>query len=520
MKKLEHISRKKKLTAGILILIIGIGIIFVCYFFSKKISSQDNKESSELKNEQERVSENTYTAEGTTEASVVNQQVKFNVKEVDVAVEKVYVQNGDKVETGTPLYKLTDESVSALKEYYEEEIAEAQDTLTTANSNYETGILEAEYSKDSKSTEAEMAEEVYSTSLEELENQVTSKQNNYNSAVAQINSYANNLNNDTYYTEYGVEKAKNEEAEAQKAYEDSEKSYKTEQENYETVWKKVAEDIENLKKSSEKNESTDISDLIDTLNYDYLSLETSKKTMEDEEKKIEQAKAESEKKKNVSEQVQNQYQQAVNEAQQQKGQLEENLSKLSQEYDDAVQQLAVKKASLKNDYEKTVLNGDYAQTTYENCVNTLQTAVEDATKELEDLQEQQTELLEIKDGIICASQTGTISKVNYKVQDILVSGQALVSYYDNNSISISVEVSQDYIAQIKVGDNVNVVVSGSKQGSVEGTVNEVETSATTGAGISSVTYTVIILVDNSEGNISTETSTNVQFNIESKNGGK
>lgn len=510
MEKIKNIPKKWKIATG-LVLVLSISIISVCYFFMEK--SNQGKEEKEQKVQEEQVEEGSYTAEGTTEVATVEQSAGFSLNEVELIVEEVYVQSGEEVEEGTPLYKLTDESVVALKEYYEEEVAAAQTKLETAQLNYETGVLEAEYTKETSLSEAEMAEDVYNASVEELENQVTSKQNEYNNAVSQINTYATNLNNNVYYVECGVEAAQQEANTAQQEADSAQQSYSAVQQEYNTAWTKVTADVAGLKQAVESEENTDMATLVETLNNDYDALASTKGKLEEAQKNLEQAQANLKEKKASAEQAQSSYEKAVKEAEQNKSQLESNLSKLSEEYEEAQQQLTLKKASLKNDYKKTVLAGDYAESSYESDVNSLEENVEQAQKNLEELQEQQAELLKIENGIITASQAGTLATVPYEAQDILLNDQALVSYYDVGTVSISVEIPQEYISQVKVGDNVNVTITGARN-SIDGIVNKVATSATEGAGISSVTYAVEITIDNSDGSLSAGTGANVQFELE------
>ena len=73
------------------------------------------------------------------------------------------------------------------------------------------------------------------------------------------------------------------------------------------------------------------------------------------------------------------------------------------------------------------------------------------------------------------------------------------------------EVEQENIAKIAVGDEVSVSISGNRRGNVTGTVASVASSATTGRSVSDVTYAVVISVDNSENALSAGSSATVIF---------
>lgn len=85
--------------------------------------------------------------EGTTGMGTVAQMPEFDVNTVVMQVEEVYAYAGNVVNKGDALFKITEESMTAITEYYEEAIAEAKDTLETAELAYENGRLEAEYTK-------------------------------------------------------------------------------------------------------------------------------------------------------------------------------------------------------------------------------------------------------------------------------------------------------------------------------------------------------------------------------------
>ena len=76
---------------------------------------------------------------------------------------------------------------------------------------------------------------------------------------------------------------------------------------------------------------------------------------------------------------------------------------------------------------------------------------------------------------------------------------------------ISVEVSQEKVAQVHVGEEVSVMISGNREGAVTGTVSSIASSATTGESVSNVTYAVIISIDNPDGKLGSGSSATVIF---------
>ena len=119
----------------------------------------------------------------------------------------------------------------------------------------------------------------------------------------------------------------------------------------------------------------------------------------------------------------------------------------------------------------------------------------------------------VSDGVITASQDGTLSYVAYAEGDTLKADTAVVLYSDNSTISISVEVPQEKITEVSVGEEVAVQISGNRMGTQTGTITSIASGATTGGSISNVTYAVVVTIDNTEGTLSAGSSAVVTFEM-------
>ena len=161
--------------------------------------------------------------------------------------------------------------------------------------------------------------------------------------------------------------------------------------------------------------------------------------------------------------------------------------------------------------EEAVLEGKYADTEYEASLENLRSAVDEAQDTLDELKEQQSALLAIEDGVVCADRDGTLASVTYEAGDTLIKNTAFASYYDLDTILISVEVSQNNIAKLAVGDTVQVQISGSRMGAIDGTVYSIASEKTSGGSMSNVTYAVIVAVDNTDGTLTTGVQATVKF---------
>ena len=103
--------------------------------------------------------------------------------------------------------------------------------------------------------------------------------------------------------------------------------------------------------------------------------------------------------------------------------------------------------------------------------------MESAQDTLDTLKEEQTALLALENGVVTADEDGTIAAVPYEAEDTLQSGTAFALYCDTQTIMISVEVPQENIAQVGVGDEVSVMIAGNRDGAVTGTVSSIASSA-------------------------------------------
>lgn len=191
--------------------------------------------------------------------------------------------------------------------------------------------------------------------------------------------------------------------------------------------------------------------------------------------------------------------------------LTDSLDDLKSDYEQAERDATTQKAELQNEYDTAVVEGKYAGSTYESTVSELESAVESAQDTLDTLKEEQTALLALENSVVTADEDGTIAAVPYEAEDTLQSGTAFALYCDTQTIMISVEVPQENIAQVGVGDEVSVMIAGNRDGAVTGTVSSIASSATTGGSVSNVTYAVIISIDNSDGRLGSGSSATVTF---------
>lgn len=502
------------------------------------------------------------SGEGTTEIGTIEQQEGFDAATVSIEVEEVYVEEGSEVSTGDALLKLSTEDLEMLETKYEASIVSAENALKQTKIEYETGILEAEYTLELTQAQATSADTDLTKSLEELENSVSEAAIQYTQAQAEYEEYQQKINNDTYAEESGVKQAKEKQEKLKQSLETQEKETQRLQLEYESYECEVKSQLEAYQKNIQSLEAqqrqaeTEYQKIIQQL-YANAGLESTEKAnsesmeelalrLKNAEKAVADAKTAVEKKKteNASvertlgekqrlaqeasqqkEQLQRQaeeaersvqqaqsiYERQVEEAKRKIEELERTLPELKSSYEQAVLEKVTKQMNIHNTYEKAVVNGDYAQSVYDATILNWKNTLQAAEEKVEELKAEKAVILSITDGILVADRKGTIASVIYEAGDILVNDSAICYYYDSGNVQITVEVSQDNISEITVGDTAMVSISDVGRGNFTGIVKSIGTEAAEDRSVSEVLYEVVIIVDNSDGSVSAGLSATVMF---------
>lgn len=419
----------------------------------------DSTESSvkDQNTDQQESTDGSFSEEGTTQIGTVSQMPEFTVNAVTMTVEEVYASSGDTVSKGDALFKLTDESMEAAKSDYEDAISDAENTLKTAEANLASGKLSAESTKQDADLTAQTAADSYQAQVDALDAAVEEKKEAYDEAVEQISEYQTKIDNNDYYVECAIDE----------------------------------------KKDAVDAATTALAQAQDTLTQAQQSADAAQSTLEQAQKEFDSA-------------VET-YNKNEEETNTEITELTDSLDDLKSDYEQAERDATTQKAELQNEYDTAVVEGKYAGSTYESTVSELESAVESAQDTLDTLKEEQTALLALENSVVTADEDGTIAAVPYEAEDTLQSGTAFALYCDTQTIMISVEVPQENIAQVGVGDEVSVMIAGNRDGAVTGTVSSIASSATTGGSVSNVTYAVIISIDNSDGRLGSGSSATVTF---------
>ena len=346
-------------------------------------------------------------------------------------IEEIYAASGQRVTEGEELLKFTEDSVEAVRALLQNAVVEAQADYAEAESTYELSLLEAQTDYDTQKISASYAASIRNTSGTSVTNNVASMQVQLEQKQANTASLQEKL------------------TQAQEDYQDALETYEEAKEGYEGV-------------------GTDNTVNFMTIQNGYLSART----------KYLQAKS------------------ALTQAETAVTDNENAITELTNQLAAAQAKQNIDKLDTEETYQEAVITGQNAQTTYNATVEDLKETLQEAeeTKEKREEQLQAFEDFVGSDGILYATEDGVITEVSYEAGDRLTTTGALFSYATSDDMRISVDVTQEDIVDLKVGDAVDITFTAYPEDSYTGSILSINTTATSDYS-NTVSYTVEISVE-------------------------
>lgn len=354
-----------------------------------------------------------------------------NIKYLEV--EQVYVVSGQRMEEGEALFKLTDKSVEAVRKRLTTQLTEAQIVLAEAETEYKIEVLQAKSIYDTSMLEAERATATYHAST-------TRTQENVKGLAADIQVLEAEI---AYYQEQLADEALWESLEdAQTEYDSAKTKYEETDVHNATAY---AGNYSSYKSAEEQLEA--IQGQIDEWNK---AIEANRNSITEKQKKISQAQS----------------------------------------------SLEVEKLTNESVYESAVLGGELAEDIYNYTVDSLEEAVTVAQVEYDNAENNLAEFTSFvgDDGIIYADGSGLVTNVAYAVGDDLITTGAMISYVKEGAYTVTIDVSEEDISAITVGDTVDIVMSAYSDTTYEGTVLSITTTAASNYA-STISYPVTIRIE-------------------------
>lgn len=346
-------------------------------------------------------------------------------------IEEVYAASGQRVTEGQELLKFTEDSVEAVRALLKNAVVEAQADYAEAESTYELSLLEAQTDYDTQKISASYASSIRNTSASSVANNVTSLQVQLEQKQSNAASLQEKL------------------AAAQEDYQDALETYEAAKEGYEGA-------------------GTDNTVNFMTIQSGYLSARS----------KYQQAKT------------------ALTQAENAVTENESAIANLQNQLAAAQAKQKINQLDMEETYQETVITGQNAQTTYNATVEDLKETLQEAeeTKEKREEQLQAFENFVGSDGILYAAEDGVITGAGYEAGDRLTTTGIICSYATADDMRISVDVTQEDIVDLQVGDAVDIAFTAYPEESYTGSILSINIAATSDYS-NTVSYTVEISVE-------------------------
>lgn len=352
-------------------------------------------------------------------------------------IEDVYAVSGQRIKEGEALFKLTQASVEAVGKRLNTLYTEAQIAFSEAETEYKIQLLTAKGTYDTSMLEADKAASSYNADESRTEESVNGLLADIKVLEADIAYAQEQLAEEELWE--SLEEAQEQYTSALNIYEDTDvhnaTAYASNYAEYKTA----------------KYQFETIQGQIDELN----------KTIEDGKKKIAEKQA---------------------------------------DIEAAKSGLEVQGLKNKSTYDNAVLGGALAEDIYNYTVNSLEEAVASAQADVEEMKQNLENFQEFvgDDGVIYADGNGVVTSVSYEAGDDLIAAGAILSYVKEDAYAVTIDVSEEDVSAIAVGDKVDIVMTAYPEEIYEGTVESITTTATSDYA-STISYPVTIRI---EGNIS------------------
>lgn len=346
-------------------------------------------------------------------------------------IEEMYVKSGQRISEGDMLCKFTEDSVSDVRMLLKNAAAEAQAAYTEAQAEYNLSALEAKTDAEIRKLNEQYASSIYTTSSESVINEIAMLQVEINRRTANVGLLQEKL-------------------------EDAAETYD-----------EAAKDFSEAEKPSPKEEKNTVNYMI--MQKGYLNLQTqyenARKALKDAEQAIED---------NARE-----------------------IASLQKKLENTLAKSTISALEVDETYRENIINGENARITYDAKMESLKETLKKKEDEKDKREEQLSAFEDFvgEDGCLYTDGAGIVTEVLYEAGDRLRdTGTMIISYASPDDMTISVDVTQEDIVNLKVGDKVDITFTAYENASYEGSIRSMNTTATSRES-NTVSYTVVIALE-------------------------
>lgn len=195
----------------------------------------------------------------------------------------------------------------------------------------------------------------------------------------------------------------------------------------------------------------------------------------------------------------------------------EQIWSLETELENAKLTKELESISVKQDYAETKQSGDNAYLVYIAKLESLKEDLKEKEDKLREREEQEKALTELvgEDGIVYAPEEGLIVSVNVSAGDQMTGSKTMISYVCSDDLTITVNVTEEDIVSLAVGQRVDVVFTAYPDEVFEGSIQSINTTATS-SDTNTVSYSVVVSLEGNLKRMYGGMTTNVTFTVDSK----
>lgn len=347
-------------------------------------------------------------------------------------IEEVYAVSGQRILKGDVLFKLKEDSVDAVERKLESALTEAKITLSNAQTEYKISMLSAKSTYDSSVKEGSRAAAAYQAAITAGGERIKGLEGEIRMLELEIAMAQEKLTDEDLLDSY---------EEAKAAYTSSKSRYEETDLHNSTAYTSNLSDYQQAKSQLETLEE-ELQGYRDTITDNQVEIEKKRKEIEEA---------------------------------------------------GAVQSLDNQKAE--NEYQSASLSGELAKEIYDYSVDSLSDAVIRAQNELDEIQMKMDAFREFvgEDNRIYAPEDGLVTGVSSEAGDKLKDIGAMLTYAKENEYTVNIDVSEEDVAAISVGEHVELSFGAYPEQTWEGVITSITTTATSEYA-STISYPVTILV--------------------------
>lgn len=348
-------------------------------------------------------------------------------------IENVSVTPGQRIAEGDELFSLSQNSIDAVRRNLEEDKADDEIALEEAQAELNVQVLAAKGTQNSSTTASSVASSLYSATVDELNADIESYTAEIQNLQAEVTQLVAERADEDLWT--AKKEAQTALTTAKNVYDDTDVT-------------NAAAYVANYEAYTKAKDTYDKAvDAIDTIND---SIDDNNEKIMDDQELLTQAQA----------------------------------------------QLDHKTMEAKQSYQSSAAEGKAASDVYGYTVDSLQETVDEAQTTLDDASDSLSDFESFvgDDGIIRSDGAGLVTAVNYDAGDKLTDTGAMITYVKDGAYTVSIDVSEEDVSSIKIGDSVTIAFSAYPDETYNGTISEISTSSSD-THQTTVSYPVTVAIE-------------------------